>query len=121
MQRNSFDDEILRTSQAPPYREAAEALCCLRGVKTPMAMTLLSEIDDIRRFRSPGALMAYFGLVPSVQAFVSTRDTRERQLRTNTCECGTQPANISLMIVGEPLSSRPERGEGPAVPTPLQN
>jgi hypothetical protein len=30
-----------------------------------------------------------------------TRVLRQRQLRTNMCECDTQPANISLMIVGK--------------------
>lgn len=64
MQRNSFDSEIERYAQAEPYRIPVEALCCLRGIKTLTAMTLIAEIDDIRRFRSPRALMAYFGLVP---------------------------------------------------------
>jgi transposase len=64
MQRSAFDSEIERFAQAAPYRIPVEALCCLRGIKTLTAMTLVAEIDDIRRFRSPGALMAYFGLVP---------------------------------------------------------
>lgn len=64
MQRGTFDAEIERYAQTPPYREKVEALCCLRGVKTLTAMTLAAEIDDIRRFRSPRALMAYFGVVP---------------------------------------------------------
>lgn len=65
MQREAFDAEIQRYAQTPPYRVPVEALCCLRGVKTLTALTLLCEIDDVRRFRSPRALMAYFGLVPS--------------------------------------------------------
>jgi transposase len=65
MQRGVLDDEITRYAQAPPYRSEVEALCCLRGIKTLTAMTLLSEIGDVRRFSSPTALMAYFGLVPS--------------------------------------------------------
>lgn len=60
-----LDDDIDRYSQQQPYRRYVEALCCLRGVKTLTAMTLLSEINDIHRFRSPRALMAYFGLVPT--------------------------------------------------------
>ena len=64
-QRNALDTEIDRYSQQPPYRNYIEPLCCLRGVKTLTAMTLLSEIDDINRFHSPRALMAYFGLVPT--------------------------------------------------------
>jgi transposase len=65
MQRNALDAEIDRYAQADPYRGGVQALCCLRGVRTLTAMTLLCEIDDVRRFRSPRALMAYFGLVPS--------------------------------------------------------
>ncbi|MCK4413807.1 MAG: IS110 family transposase [Candidatus Eisenbacteria sp.] len=64
-QRTTFDFEIDRYAQAPPYRHHVDALCCLRGVKTLTAMILLAEIGDARRFRSPRALMAYFGLVPS--------------------------------------------------------
>jgi transposase len=36
----------------------------LRGVKTLTALTLLCEIDDVRRFPSPRKLMAYFSQVP---------------------------------------------------------
>lgn len=63
--RGALDDELERYARAEPYRRHIEALCCLRGVKILTALTLLCEIDDIRRFRSPGALMAYFGLVPT--------------------------------------------------------
>ena len=64
-QRQALDAELERYAQAQPYRSQVEALCCLRGVKTLTALTLLCEVDDIRRFRSPRSLMAYFGLVPS--------------------------------------------------------
>jgi transposase len=65
MQRNALDADIDRYAGQPPYRGYVEALCCLRGVRTLTAMTLLSEIGDINRFRSPRTLMAYFGLVPT--------------------------------------------------------
>ena len=64
-QRHALDAELERYALAQPHREAVEALCCLRGVKTLRALTLLCEVDDIRRFPSPRGLMAYFGLVPS--------------------------------------------------------
>jgi transposase len=67
-QRDALDAELERYAHSYPYRERVEALCCLRGVKTLTALTLLCEIDDVRRFRSPRALMAYFGLVPSEQS-----------------------------------------------------
>jgi transposase len=65
MQRSALDADIERYSQQLPFRKTVEALCCLRGVRTLTAMTLLVEIVDINRFRSPRALMAYFGLVPT--------------------------------------------------------
>lgn len=63
--RNALDADIERYAQQSPCRRYVEVLCCLRGVKILTAMTLLAEIDDINRFRSPRALMAHFGLVPS--------------------------------------------------------
>lgn len=64
-QVRSLDAELERFARIEPYRQNAEALCCLRGIKTLTALTLLLEVDDIRRFPSPRGLMAYFGLVPS--------------------------------------------------------
>lgn len=81
-QRGVLDDEIIRYAQAPPYRGYVDALCCLRGVKTLTAMTLLCEIDDVHRFRSPRALMAYFGLVPS------ERSSGERERRGPITKAG---------------------------------
>jgi transposase len=81
-QRGVLDDEIIRYAQCPPYRGQVEALCCLRGVKTLTAMTLLCEIDDVHRFRSPRALMAYFGLVPS------ERSSGERERRGPITKAG---------------------------------
>src|SRR2546428_6132926 len=37
---------------------------CFRGIDTLTAMTLVTELHDIRRFTSARALMAYIGLVP---------------------------------------------------------
>lgn len=81
-QRGVLDDEITRYAQAPPYRTNVEALCCLRGIKTLSAMSLLAEIGDIRRFKSPTALMAYFGLVPS------ERSSGERERRGPITKAG---------------------------------
>jgi transposase len=64
-QRGALDAELEGYARAEPYRRQVEALCCLRGVKILTALTLLCEIDDVRRFASPTALMAYFGLIPS--------------------------------------------------------
>jgi transposase len=64
-QQRAMDAELERVARSDQFRLPTEALCCLRGVKTLTALTLLCEVDDVRRFASPRALMAYFGLVPS--------------------------------------------------------
>jgi transposase len=61
----ALDARITEVAQQRPWREPVEALCCFRGIRTLMAMTIVSEIGDIRRFRSPRQLMGYTGLVPS--------------------------------------------------------
>jgi transposase len=64
-QLRALDTELDQAARSMPYRPKVEALCCLRGIKSLTALTLLCEIDDVRRFASPTRLMAYFGLVPS--------------------------------------------------------
>jgi transposase len=48
-----------------PYRQSVAWLRCFRGIDTVTAVSLVAELHDFRRFRSPRALMAYLGLVPS--------------------------------------------------------
>jgi transposase len=64
-QKNSLEAEIDRYARCEPYRARVEALCCFRGVKTLTAMTILTELGDIKRFARPTGLMAFAGLVPS--------------------------------------------------------
>lgn len=44
------------------YRAKKDALCCLRGVSTLTAITLITEIGDVRRFAHPKMLTSYAGL-----------------------------------------------------------
>jgi transposase len=64
-QKNALEMEIDRYAKSEPFRQKVEALCCFRGVKTLTAMTILTELGDIKRFSKPTGLMAYAGLVPS--------------------------------------------------------
>ena len=64
-QKNALEMEIDRYARSEPFRQKVEALCCFRGVKTLTAMTILTELGDIKRFNKPTGLMAYAGLVPS--------------------------------------------------------
>lgn len=71
-------EEIARTV---PYRAPVAALRCFRGIDTLLAMTLLAELYDLRRFPHPRALMAFVGLVPSEH---SSGDRRSRGGLTRT-------------------------------------
>ena len=59
-------DAALETqSGAAPYRDPVGWLRCFRGFDTVNAMTIVAELYDVVRFRSPRQLMAYLGMVPS--------------------------------------------------------
>ncbi len=60
-----IDASIEEVSQSDRYREVVGALRCFRGIETQTAMTIVSELHDVRRFRKPRQLMSYLGLTPS--------------------------------------------------------
>ena len=80
----ALDTRISEVAQQSPWREPVEALCCFRGIKTLTAMTIVSEIGDIKRFRSPRQLMGYTGLVPG------ERSSGERQRRGPITRAGNR-------------------------------
>ncbi len=63
--RRGCDARIERAAQGPAYAERVALLRCLRGIDTLSAMTLVTEIGDVRRFASPRRLMGYLGLTAS--------------------------------------------------------
>lgn len=63
--RRSLELHLEDTAREPRYAEPVAWLRCFRGIDTITALTLVAELHDFRRFRSPSQLMAYLGLVPS--------------------------------------------------------
>lgn len=55
---------IRRRSQQEPYGRHVEHLVALPGIGLLSAMTLLTEIIDVRRFRRPDELVSFAGLAP---------------------------------------------------------
>jgi len=63
-------DEILTTyrqavdemAASPAYQEPVSALTCYKGVKNLFAMTIITEIGDIKRFAHPRQLTAWVGM-----------------------------------------------------------
>ena len=64
-QRELMDAAIERLATSVPYATDVRRLCCLRGVKTLSALTLLVEVGDFRRFATAASFMGFTGLVPS--------------------------------------------------------
>lgn len=46
-QQRAMDAELERFARSDQFRLQTEALCCLRGVKTLTALTLLCKVDDV--------------------------------------------------------------------------
>lgn len=61
----AIDAQLEQLASQEPYRDPVAHLRCFRGIDTVTAMTVVAELHDIRRFKSPRELMAYLGLVPS--------------------------------------------------------
>ncbi len=67
------------------------ALMALRGIDLIAASTLLAEIGDLTRFRTPRELMGYLGLVPS------ERSTGDRVRRGGLTKTGNRRARRILI------------------------
>jgi transposase len=78
---DELDRAIEELAATPPYQAAVAALRCFRGIDTLLAMTLLAELYEFRRFPHPRALMAFVGLVPSEH---SSGDRQRRGHLTRT-------------------------------------
>lgn len=63
-QLGRLDGHVLEAAKQPEYAPYVEALSVLRGISTITAMTILSELGDLRRFSTAPQLMAAVGVVP---------------------------------------------------------
>lgn len=60
-----IDRALTQVASTAPYVQPVAALRCFRGIDTVIAITLVAELHDFRRFAHPRALMSFIGLVPS--------------------------------------------------------
>ena len=77
----ALEAKMEEVSIREPYAAPTGWLRCYYGIDTISAMTIVSELYDIRRFQSARALMAYLGLVPSEH---SSGDKKNRGSITKT-------------------------------------
>jgi transposase len=59
---NDFDQKIEELSETKKYKNKKDSLNCFRGVSTLTAMTFITEIGDVKRFKHPKQLTSYAGL-----------------------------------------------------------
>ncbi len=76
-----YDEQIELAAQKPEYKPYLDGLRTLRRINTLSAMTVLSELGDLRRFPTAPQLMAAIGVVPSES---STGDKTNRFSITKT-------------------------------------
>ena len=60
-----FNGRIEEIAQDERWSERVSKLRCFRGIETHTALSLVSEIGDFSRFRTPQQFSAFLGLVPS--------------------------------------------------------
>lgn len=56
-----YDSEISHQSETPKYQKKVKALTAFKGVKEMTALTIISELGDIRRFEHPRKITSYAG------------------------------------------------------------
>lgn len=57
-----YDFKLAEIGESDAYRDKVKALRCYRGIELLTAMTLISELNDIRRFSHPKQLCSYAGM-----------------------------------------------------------
>ena len=64
----AFEEKMIQVLTDWEWRPVLGALIACKGFKEVAAMTIISELDDLRRFKSPRPLMAFLGLVPGEES-----------------------------------------------------
>jgi len=112
-----YDQELAALAQTASYQPAFQALTCFRGLQTVTAMTLITEIGDIRRFSHPRPLMGFAGL--GVREYSSgkkerrfgitkTGNPRLRWVLIEACQYAWKPPQISRRLQIDRTDVKPE-------------
>jgi transposase len=64
--RAALDERLSLLAAEPDHWPTVARLRCFRGIETLSALVLQLEVGDFGRFRRPGQLAAWLGLVPSL-------------------------------------------------------
>jgi transposase len=57
-----YGQQIDVLANSPRYQSAVQSLICYKGIKNVFALTMITEIGDIKRFSHPRKLMSWVGM-----------------------------------------------------------
>ena len=57
-----YGQQIEALAKTPRYEQPVQALICYKGIKNLFALTMITEIGDIKRFPHPRQLMSWIGM-----------------------------------------------------------
>lgn len=100
-----YDREIEIFAQSEAYSERVKALGCYRGIETLTAMTLITELGDIRRFKHPKQLCSYAGM----ELMEYSSGGHERRYRMS--KMGNRHIRTSVVEACQLASSIPQVGK----------
>lgn len=58
----NYGQQIEALAKAPRYQKPVQALTCYKGIKDLFALTMITEIGDIKRFPHPRQLVSWVGM-----------------------------------------------------------
>jgi transposase len=73
IRRDALEATIGELVGDSPWAQTVARLRCLRGIDTLSAVGMCAEVGNFERFKRPGPLMSYLGLVPSENSSGETR------------------------------------------------
>lgn len=106
-QLKTYDAKIEENARKPEYASKVARYQTLRGVKTVTAMTLATEVWDMRRYETAPQFMGSIGLVPSEYS------TGEHQRRGRITKAGN--AHLRRVLVEAAWHYRHRPIAGPAI------
>ena len=104
---DKLDMTISQISESSRYKKTKDALSTFRGIDTLSAMTIISEIGDIRRFAHPRQLTSYVGLDVAEyssggkerkRGITKTGNKHVRTTLTESCQTAPKPLILSKRI-----------------------
>ncbi len=103
---DELDMKIQALSEKEPFQESVRCLRGFRGVDTLTAMVLVTEIGDVRRFKSPRHLMSYVGLTPSLHQSGDSGNKAGGITKTGSARCRHVLVQAAWCNVKAPRVSR---------------